>query len=162
MRSLLLLPLLLLVACTSALKGRVPVSELDPRETPPMTQGSIDFALTAYGITLPSGVEPRLEESLEDRGRTDWTPFDGIEAVRIGPSAFKSWALLGSTLAHELEVHCRQNFWAITFQESVGLGGIRDAERAAYRHELESAERFGLSAGEVDRIAATLAAIERL
>ena len=76
--------------------------------------------------------------------------------MTIGPAAFASWSLLGSTLAHELEVHCRQNFTLIRMQDLMGAQGTLKAERDAYAHELAHAERFNLSKIERMNIQATM------
>src|SRR5690606_25474533 len=74
----------------------------------------------------------------------------------IGPSAFASWALLGSTLAHEIEVHCHQNFTLIRLFDIAGWEGTENAEREAYAHELAHADRFGLTSDDRYSIAQTL------
>lgn len=103
-----------------------------------------------------------MDPHLEDRGITSWTPLTSDPAhVILGPSAFSSWAVLGSTLAHELEVHCRQNLLLVSVRETLGFEGKLAAEREAYQYELDGARRFGLSEVELQRIAETLAALNR-
>ena len=68
--------------------------------------------------------------------------------------------MLGSTLAHEAEVHGRQNRIAIAVKESLGLDAVVAAEREAYEYELANARRFGLTKDEKARIAATLEAVQ--
>ncbi len=149
-------------ACTSGLKGRKAEPRFAPGDRPPQTEAALRDALDEYAIAIPSGVDfPRVDDTLSDRGMTSWTPFAGNTEVLVGPSAFSSWALLGSTLAHELEIHCHQSLLLISFQESLGFAAKSVAEHQAYVYELEQAGRFGLSAQEVDRIAATLAALEQ-
>lgn len=129
------------------------VAPLDP---PRISQESIDIALVMYGITVPSHVEkPRLDLAIADRGLTTLQGSKKLQ-VTIGPSAFASWSLLGSTLAHEIEVHCRQNFTLIRLFDLAGWEGTENAEREAYAHELDQADRFGLTADDRFSIAQTL------
>lgn len=163
MRSLLLLIVLpLAAACTSGFKGRKAEPRFRPEDKPPFTEEALRDVLDEYAIELPLGVAfPRLDAALKDRGRTSWTPLAGDTEVSVGPSAFASWALLGSTLGHEIEVHCHQSLLLISFKESVGIDAKAQAERQAYLYEIEQARRFGLSRQEIDRIARTLAALEK-
>lgn len=129
---------------------------------PPVSQASIDEALVRFHISIPSGVNrPRFDPELTDRGLTVWRAFGGATTVKIGPPAFSSWALLGSTLAHELEVHCRQNLFRITVREAFGFKSKLDAEVQAYTYEMSHASRFGLSQDEVERIEETLLALQQ-
>jgi hypothetical protein len=128
-----------------------------PRGAPDVTQESIDLALVMYGIEVPAGADhPVLDARLKDRGLTSRMAFAEKATVAIGPAAFTSWALLGSTLAHELEVHCHQNFFFIYVMDAVGLDGTGEAERQAYVHELRNAKRFGLDVVDSELIADTM------
>jgi len=128
-----------------------------PAGLPRPSQKSIEIAMTLYGIEVPdTAVRPRFSQQLADRGLSMREPWDDKIKVEIGPSAFTSWALLGSTLAHELEVHCKQNFVMINFLDSIGLDGTGEAERQAYMYELHNARRFGLEKYDVDLILATM------
>lgn len=123
---------------------------------PPVSQEAIAQAIELYQIRLPENVEtPTLDRSLTDRGLTvrrgAWAPM----TVTIGPDAFSSWSLLGSTIAHEVEVHCRQNFVAIHLMDLAGLDGTGFAEREAYDYELKNADRFGLAPYDRDLIRST-------
>jgi len=131
---------------------------LPPVGPPPLTQESVDLALNLYGIKLPRGLEqPRLDMKLHDRGLTTRSFFLEKAIVTVGPAAFSSWALLGSTLAHEIEVHCQQNFLAIYLMDLAGLDGTGAAERQAYLHELSDAKRFGTEREDTRMIAETVA-----
>jgi hypothetical protein len=131
----------------SELRG---VKTVLPSTPPALTQESIDLALSFYNIRVPGGTtHPVLDLNLKDRGLTLRSLAFSDAIVTIGPPAFESWALLGSTLAHEIEVHCQQNFAIIFLMDSVGLDGTGEAERQAYLHELKNARRFGLKS--VDR-----------
>ncbi|MEN9836063.1 MAG: hypothetical protein RL011_2256 [Pseudomonadota bacterium] len=129
-----------------------------PDGAPPITQESIDLAMQMFGIRLPSGTEPPvLDLNMQDRGLTTRSPILDKARVAIGPAAFSSWALLGSTLAHEIEVHCQQNFFAIYVMDLIGLDGTGAAERQAYVHELSHAHRFGTLDDDAKMIADTVA-----
>jgi hypothetical protein len=128
-----------------------------PATPPPVTQSAIDLALQLYGIEVPASAEhPTLDLTLTDRGLTTRGALMEKALVTIGPAAFTSWSLLGSTLAHELEVHCRQNFLFIHVMDMVGLDGTGEAERQAYQHELRNARRFGLDVVDAELIADTM------
>ena len=128
-----------------------------PSGPPPLTQESIDLAMQIYGIEVPSGADaPRLDLAMADRGLTTRSPFMDKAKVTIGPAAFSSWALLGSTIAHEVEVHCQQNFLAIYLMDLIGLDGTGTAERQAYVHELANAQRFGTAHEDTRMIADTV------
>lgn len=123
--------------------------------TPPVKQESIDKALAYFGIEKPPNVRgPYLDLALTDRGLTIHRPKTSSHEVLIGPAAFTSWAMLGSTLAHELEVHCRQHLGLIGLASAAGLASVDEAEREAYGHELKNARRFGLSQTEIEEILA--------
>ena len=124
---------------------------------PSMSQESIDEAMKRYGISVPdSATHPTLDMSLEDRGLTTLNCRFCERTVTIGPAAFSSWAVLGSTLAHELEVHCKQNFAVINIMDMFGYHGSELAEREAYSYELANAQRFGTSYDEQKSILETM------
>ena len=114
--------------------------------SPEFTEKSIAKALTLYGIQVPQNVRgPFISKDLEDRGVTIREGLNHKLVVYIGRDAFSSWAMLGSTLGHEIEVHCRQNFLAIHLQDLAGFDGTGAAEREAYKYELSHADRFGIN-----------------
>ncbi len=128
-----------------------------PEAEPAVAQASIDLAMDLFQIQLPHNVNaPLFDPTLVDRGITSRASWYAEASVRIGPAAFSSWALLGSTLAHEIEVHGRQNFWLIGMMDAMGLDGTGMAERQAYLHELSEAERFSLSRMDRKLIADTM------
>lgn len=133
------------------------IQVVPPETQPPMTQESIDLALKMYSIEVPATASsPRIDLNLEDRGLTTLNGWGSKLEVTIGPAAFSSWALLGSTLAHELEVHCLQNFFVIRVKDLLGLKGTDQAEREAYLHELANSERFNLKHSDQVNIKATM------
>jgi len=164
------LSLLLLTGVASLLHARSEVAErraylravatvavVPPQGAPEVSQESIDLALVLYGIEVPPNAEhPQLDLELKDRGLTTRGAFMEKARVTIGPAAFTSWGLLGSTLAHEIEVHCQQNFLAIYVMDLLGLDGTGAAERQAYVHELRNSRRFGLDIADAEMIADTM------
>lgn len=126
------------------------------QDTPPITQASIDRALQRYLIQIPKNCpHPKLNLTLEERGLTSYFGRNFYK-VEIGPPAFSSWGMLGSTLAHELEIHCNQNFLKIRVLDLLGQEATKEAERQAYLYEIENAKRFGLKEKEVRSIKATM------
>jgi hypothetical protein len=155
------------------------VEVVPPAGAPPQTQASIQTALQMFSIHVPASVEgPYFDAQLDDRGLTTGGLILPQKRVTIGPAAFTSWAVLGSTLAHEIEVHVEQSFLKVVLQDQVTqmyydgrrtLGrwvpelapsaqelfendGTWKAERDAYMYELSNARRFGLSKAEVASI----------
>ncbi len=149
-----------------------------PERAPEPSQQDIDLAMALYSIRLPRGLQsPAFDPALEDRGLTTGSSLLGPQHVTIGPAAFSSWPLLGSTLAHEVEVHGQQNFFRIVLEDEffgalttwsasgralagsfadAGQGrslcsacGTLGAEREAYQYEIQNAQRFGLSELEI-------------
>lgn len=124
---------------------------------PSVSQESIDKAVTAFQIKVPNNVAgPKLDMSLLDRGLTTRRGALSQITVTIGPDAFSSWSMLASTISHEVEVHCRQNFFAIHLMDLAGMDGTGQAEREAYRYELRNAARFGLAPYDQDLIRSTV------
>lgn len=137
-------------------KSFAPRQENLQSSVPPLRQESIQKAIELYQIKIPKNVvTPTLDLSMTDRGLTVRRGALAPLKVFIGPDAFSSWPLLGSTIAHEVEVHCRQNFLAIHLMDLAGLDGTGNAEREAYEYELRHAERFGLAPYDRDLIRST-------
>ncbi len=133
------------------------VRVLPPEGKPSISQESIDLAIVIYGIKIPnSASKPLLDMNLKDRGLTSRGAYVDKADVTIGPAAFSSWSLLASTLGHELEVHCQQNFLFVYLMDAMRLDGTGSAEREAYIYELRNAKRFGLDIADADMIAETM------
>lgn len=155
------------------------VKVVAPAEPPPLTQESVDIAMELYSVDRLRHVSgPFFDGMLEDRGLTTGATLGASKTVTIGPAAFTSWGVLGSTLGHEIEVHARQSFLAVVVRDRFAdvqlsarrrLGtyvqafapsarenfendGTWRAEREAYMYELANAERFGLSPAETRSI----------
>jgi hypothetical protein len=130
---------------------------MPPDSIPPQSQESIDIAMAMFGIMLPPSAEkPVFDPKLRDRGLTIRGTWVGKSKVIIGPSAFINWSILGSTLAHEIEIHCNQSFFLIAIMDLIGLDGTRAAERQAYLHEIKNRERFGMTQNDQELIVDTL------
>jgi hypothetical protein len=124
---------------------------------PEMTQESIDLAMKIFAIKLPANTShPTFDPALKDRGLTVSHPLSGDISVTIGPAAFENWALLGSTLAHEVEIHCRQPLLLVMIADFLGVDGTGIAEREAYRYELANQERFKLDSWDARAIEDTM------
>lgn len=122
-------------------------------EIPPTpSKENIDLAMKVYGIKVPNKINgPFYDSELTDRGNTTGHSFGfSTKTVTIGTPAFSSWALLASTLAHEIEVHCAQSFSAITILDFLfpKSWGTWISEREAYMYEVQNRKRFGLSPDE--------------
>jgi hypothetical protein len=153
-------------------KDRSYVKVQMPIEPPDLTQESVNIAMEAFAIRKPRNVKhPIFLPSLGDRGLTTGGALEGIKEVFVGPAAFSSWAVLGSTLGHEIEVHGTQSFLRILLTDKItdfafsarstlglvlpGIGptvrnqfdaeGTWKAERNAYLYEIKHASRFGLT-----------------
>lgn len=128
-----------------------------PEGKPEVSQASIDLAMVMFGIVVPAGANrPLLDPELRDRGLTSRGAYSDKADVTIGPAAFSSWALLASTLGHELEVHCLQSFLFVYLMDAFRLDGTGSAEREAYIYELRNSRRFGLGIADSDMIAETM------
>ncbi len=160
-------------------ESMISVPVIPPTRRPIPSQEDLEIALALYSIDVPNYLsKPVFDPDLEDRGLTTGSTLHGPNSVYAGPAAFTSWAILGSTLGHEIEVHGRQNFLAIALQDDFfrlvanisqsgfalasivrttdkpawnmcnGCGTLQ-AEREAYGYEIANANRFGLSHEEV-------------
>ena len=126
---------------------------------PVRSDEAIRKAMVIYTIdSAPLMLGPVYHEDLEDRGRVTLITERQQLAVTVGPTAFANWGELGSTLAHEIEVHCHQSWFLmveLNFLGAVvnslrqkpllewesGWGSTR-AERQAYTYEIDNRERF--------------------
>ena len=136
--------LLLVLALTGP--SQEPIKTLYPK----VSQESINQAIKMYNIQVPSNTAwPVIDFAEQNRGLATYkpnsSPFTCL--VTVGPSAFSSWGVLGSTLAHELEGHCSQNLFLIGLTETELL-----AEQEAYSIELSGVDRFKLTQQEVQMI----------
>ena len=120
---------------------------------PEVSQESIDTALERWDIKVPRRCTyPILDYNMADRGMVRPVKGESKRVVTIGQLAFVSWGILGSTLAHELEVHCKQNMYKFVLWHIFGVDLTNEYEREAYLHELKNAKRFGLTKRETEEI----------
>jgi RHS repeat-associated protein len=104
-------------------------------------QAAIDKAIEVYGIETALTNSIKYDPFLSEVGRYDRGD------VRIGPQAFNSPGYLGSSIAHEAEVHGHQYFEER--EARYGTGGRFLNEAEAYQYEVINAQRFGLNPYEV-------------
>lgn len=129
----------------------IPVEAPDTRPEP--GQDALDLAIMIFNVSVPDSVATLTYDSdLTDRGKTITNLILRDVHIKIGPAAFSSWAMLGSTLAHEVEIHANQNFLLIYFMDRLGMHGTESAERLAYHYELANVRRFGHTDSELRSI----------
>ncbi|KAB8029117.1 hypothetical protein [Fluviispira multicolorata] len=150
-------------------KNLIKVPVLFENKSPLKNNQSIKLAMALFSIDKNKNViHPIYDPTLEYRGLTLGKVFSEKRLVYIGDSAFESWGLLGSTLAHEVEVHGKQSFIKIEFINFLYqvLINIRNylfkyehkieynnygtylAEREAYNYEIKNKNRFLLNQNE--------------
>lgn len=128
-----------------------------PHNAPTPSQASIDMAIALFSIQIPAGHRaPQYDPALPDRGLTKRKLFTDEVEIYIGNPAFQNWSVLGSTLAHEVEVHGRQSVLAITAMNIFGINGTELAERQAYLYEIQNGPRFGLNKEDAQTIHDTM------
>lgn len=158
-----LLPLFL-IGCVdggASLEDNKPPVNVKLSIPPNPGDAAIVKALALFKIEVPDSVKViRYDPRMTDfRGLIEAKfskTMQTYHIVSIGPLAFKSWALLGSTLAHEIEVHAHQNIRMAHLLSMAGGSAVKQMEIKAYTYEIENAKRFGLSAGEVNSIRYTM------
>lgn len=152
-----------------------------PEEKPIMSQDNIDLAMSLFSIDKNENTNsPILLTDLNFRGLTVGESFLQNREVYIGNMAFDSWGILGSTLAHEIEIHSNQSFLQIEvynyidtlrripaklfakskhnknkMSEGIMIGTYL-AEKEAYEYEIKLKDRFNLTKDEVKSIKYTL------
>ena len=160
--------------------AKIPV--VYPNDKPNQPNKDIDLAIALFSIDISENTNyPIYNPNLPYRGLTTGDAFFPEKQVIIGDMAFTSWGILGSTLAHEIEIHCNQSFLNIEFlnflylvikypedfilkiypklniplYDNLGYGSYL-AEKEAYMYEINSMNRFNLSQKEVIAIKNTL------
>ena len=159
---------------------KIPV--IYPHEKPNQPTKDIDLALALFSINIPENtIYPVYSPDLPYRGLTTGDALFPTKHVFIGDMAFTSWSILGSTLGHEIEIHCNQSFLKIEFlnflylimkypeelitkifpsismqkYDNLGYGSYL-AEKEAYSYEVKSKRRYHLNTNEVIAIKNTL------
>src|SRR5262245_61173679 len=109
------------------------------------------LAVEAYRIDT-SGLRKlggRLAYVATDTTGRDGGADDGHD-IRLTAAAFRSAAWLGSTLAHESEVHMNRHILGGKVHVSEEATAMQEIE--AYDHEIANAARFGLAEEEVNEV----------
>lgn len=105
---------------TLYLERQAHVTVQPPGRRPVPGQRDLDIAVALFSIRVGQHIEgPTFDAALEDRGLTVGSTLPGPRTVSIGPAAFTSWAVLGSTLGHEIEVHGQQSFLSIVLLDEL-------------------------------------------
>jgi hypothetical protein len=115
---------------------------------PPVSQESIDIAVKSFKIKIPwNTFHPKLDKQMSRNilGLSYTNALLNYCVVTIGPQAFESWGQLGTTLAHEIEVHCNQNHVQAVWDTINNRSPITRLEREAYTYTLLSERRFYLT-----------------
>lgn len=116
---------------------------------PKCDQYNLDLAYVMYSINKPIWAKyPIYKEAYCDdflycdegvRGAFFYHKIIKRRPVEIYCSAFTSWGMLGSVIAHEVEVHGNQD---------IGIMSYEQIESEAYLYQYNNAERFGLTLSE--------------
>lgn len=116
-------------------------------------QEAIDKTIQYYGIDVRKAAV-RYDPSLKRVGETSLAgSSDDPAPVAIGNKAFKSPALLASTIAHESEAHVNKQIERGRWY--TGPIGRALQEVQAYDHEIAMARRSGLSDAELREVVST-------
>lgn len=128
---------------------------IDLAKPPSPGQRAIDQAMILFDIKVSKDVDwPLYDPYLEDYYRAIALQEEvlGRKSILIGKASFYSWGVLGSTLAHEIEVHGRQSiFWLSLRARLFGISAA-SAEVEAYNYEIYSAKRFGLTKEDISSL----------
>lgn len=155
------------------------VTVVQPKFKPTPSQENLNLAMALYSIDVPEYLDgPYFDSELDLRGLILGYTFNKNRRVFVGSEAFSSFGLLGSTLAHEIEVHGNQSFIFAEILNQFGNGlrklcflsfvkipnnfGYHLAENEAYHFEAQSHTRFLLTQKEVEGILLTLQKIQAL
>lgn len=118
-----------------------------------LKQAAIQRAVATYGIDVgrvPDGVNYSSAGAMRGRDGATYVDRDGTVRVQIGDTAFRSAAWLGSSIAHEVEVHVNRQLAASP--PDARAGEMVGDEIEAYDFEIASAARFGLNDQELSEV----------
>ena len=106
-------------------------------------------AMNYFGIKPISGtVDIHYNAQMSRQVYGDIIYVKGQGVLTLGPSAYITWAHLGSTLGHEINVHW--NMQMLIFQRNAVDSHERDRwEMEAYMYNIRNANRFGNSPGDI-------------
>lgn len=128
---------------------------IDLTKPPTPGQRAIDQAMILFDIKVSKGIDwPLYDPHLGYKYRAIALQEEvlGRKSILIGKASFYSWGVLGSTLAHEIEVHGRQSiFWLSLRARLFGIS-TASAEVEAYNYEIYSAKRFGLTKEDISSL----------
>lgn len=119
---------------------------------PSVSQESIIKAVNNFEIQVPIlSIYPSLDMDMDEThlGETLYLIILHMCIPTIGPGAFTSWGKLGETLAHEVEVHCNQNWWKSITDKIFSDDSTPILEREAYIYTILDHKRFHLTNDEV-------------
>lgn len=110
----------------------------------------IERVIEKFSIDTSSASSISFSKDLPDRGlaRVGTTLFITRCYVLLGPEAFVSEEVLASTLAHEVEIHCKQGFKRYYLS-------VKELEKEAYDHEIKNQNRFKTTDSYVSEIKET-------
>lgn len=126
---------------------------------PYVSQKSIDRAVHVYDIKVPLfTLHPSLDIDMPEGilGQARSYILIHLCIPTIGPGSFTSWGKLGAVIAHEVEVHCNQNWWRHAIDLFLGVDTMPQLEREAYMYMLLDSKRFNLTPQEREDIFITM------
>lgn len=126
---------------------------------PQVSQESIDIAMENFEIQVPMlTLYPKLDTDMDEEalGLAHVFPLIHTCIPTIGPGAFTSWGKLGAILAHEIEVHCNQNWWKAITDKIFNEDPKAMLEREAYTYMILDSKRFHLTTYEQASILYTM------
>jgi hypothetical protein len=129
-----------------------------------LKEAAIQHAIATFGIdtrAVTAGVHYAPQGNMRDREGATLVDRDGTLRVLVGDGAFRSAAWLGSSIAHEVEVHVNRQIAQGRYARGGDEASAAIEEIEAYDHELASDRRFGLDASERRSVAARRAAFHR-
>jgi hypothetical protein len=120
-----------------------------------LKQSAITHAIVVFDIDVggvATGVIYSPHGAMRDREGATIVDRDGTVRVQVGDAAFRSAGWLGSTIAHEVEVHVnRQIAKGMCYQPS-DRDGTLIQEVEAYDFELVNHQRFGIDAPDLRQL----------
>jgi len=106
---------------------------------------AIHAALAAWGIDTSN-----VKYIIYDPNCTDYANTSKRGVVTVGPAALGDAGLLGTTLAHEIEVHLNIQAAGGTWHKSSMGRNLNEVQ--AWDYELKNSSRFGLSSDQISEI----------
>ena len=129
-----------------------------------LKEAAIAHAIVEYRIDIKgvaSGVHYSPHGNMRERDGVTLVDGDGTVRVQVGDAGFRSAGCLGSTIAHEVEVHVDRQIAKGVRDPAGDEQGVAMHEIEAYDHELASQARFGLDEDELRLVRQRRAAFYR-